>query len=88
MCYGDTYEGAIVANDPDGGPSPLFYYLVSFNGPGADPNVNAATGAITWDTEYDPAFVSTKCVLGSPMEPLWYLVAVSEALIPAVSRSL
>jgi len=49
--WGDTLNAFATADDPDGGPSPLFYKLVSFNGPGA-PWVVAATGEIVWPTEY------------------------------------
>ena len=49
--WGDELHAFAVGVDPDGGPSPLFYELVSFNGPGA-PWVVAATGEIVWPTEY------------------------------------
>ena len=52
MCFGDTLYTQVTGFDPDGGPSPLFYELVSWDGPAPDPCVNAATGEITWVTEY------------------------------------
>lgn len=57
--WGDEFHAFATATDLDGGPLPLMYYLVSFNGPGA-PWVVAATGEIVWPTEYKcPEYTGT-----------------------------
>jgi hypothetical protein len=52
--WGYTASGSASATDlvtpPDPGPAPLLFTVASFNGPGTI-NLDAATGAWTWDTE-------------------------------------
>jgi len=62
---GDTVKGTVTATDPDGGPYPLLYKVVSFDGPGT-PVLNPATGAYYWPTEYnDVAYLGTHTLLVS-----------------------
>jgi len=57
--WGDTLHAFAVGDDPDDGPLPLYYELVSFDGPGF-PVVNAETGEIVWPTEYKcPEYTGT-----------------------------
>ncbi len=49
MIWGETASGGVTASDPDGGPSPLAYSMVSFSGPGT-PTVDPATGDWEWAT--------------------------------------
>jgi len=55
--WGDLITGVITGDDPDGGPSPLAYYLVSFDGPGTFEVL--ANGNFSWQTEFDPAYTGT-----------------------------
>ena len=49
ILLGETAHAQVTATDPDAGPHPLIYNLVSFSGPGTL-TVNPATGAVTWPT--------------------------------------
>ena len=49
MIWGETASGGVTASDPDGGPSPLAYSMVSFSGPGT-PTVDPGTGDWEWAT--------------------------------------
>jgi len=56
VCYGEQVCGDVDASDPDGGPAPLQYSLVSFNGPGTV-NVNPATGEWCWQTQEQNSYI-------------------------------
>ena len=70
IIWGYTASGSVTATDnvtpPDPGPSPLTYYVVSFNGPGGPGAIilNPATGAWSWPTVEDPAYLGdfTLCI--------------------------
>jgi hypothetical protein len=52
IILGDTAKANIVGTDPDSGPYPLKYKLLSFNGPGTA-TLNPSTGAFSWPTVYN-----------------------------------
>jgi hypothetical protein len=56
--WGALVSGDVDASDADGGPAPLEYSLVSFNGPGVV-NVNPITGAWSWQTQEDNSYLGT-----------------------------
>ncbi len=58
MLWGSQASGDVNASDVDGGPAPLEYSLVSFNGPGTV-NVNPITGEWTWQTSEENAYIGT-----------------------------
>jgi hypothetical protein len=58
VCWGELICGDVDASDPDGGPAPLEYSLVSFNGPGTV-NLNPITGEWCWQTEEQNPFIGT-----------------------------
>jgi len=49
VCWGELVSGDVDASDIDGGPAPLEYSLVSFNGPGTV-NVDPISGEWSWQT--------------------------------------
>ena len=55
FCFGETIQIAAPAIDPDGGPYPLVYSLVSFDGPGTV-LIDPATGDIEWETTQDAEY--------------------------------
>ncbi|MGH8014875.1 MAG: T9SS type A sorting domain-containing protein [Candidatus Zixiibacteriota bacterium] len=57
-CWGELVCGDVEASDPDGGPAPLEYSLVSFSGPGTV-NVNPITGEWCWQTREENPFIGT-----------------------------
>jgi hypothetical protein len=57
IVWGDQASGQVTAVDPDNCTSPLFYALVSSPGGLNVPSINPATGAWTWDTEEDNAYI-------------------------------
>ena len=61
--FGETLAVQATGVDPDGGPYPMQFSIVSFDGPGT-PMINPGTGEITWATETDAAYtgVFTMCV--------------------------
>lgn len=48
--WGNIANGTVNGQDPDGGPSPLWYSMLSFDGPGSV-SVNPATGGWSWPTQ-------------------------------------
>ena len=58
VCWSETVSGDVDASDPDNGPAPLQYSLVSFNGPGTV-NVDPVTGAWSWQTQEDNSYIGT-----------------------------
>ena len=56
--WGQTIIDSVLGNDPDSGPSPLVYSVVSFNGPGT-PMIDPASGAFSWATVEDNAYIGT-----------------------------
>ncbi len=54
--WGDTLTAAVVGTDADG--TNLAYSIAGFDGPGI-PMVDAATGAISWVTDYTSAYTGT-----------------------------
>ncbi len=65
-CWGELICGDVDASDPDGGPAPLEYSLVSFNGPGTV-NVNPITGEWCWQTLEENPYIGdfTLCIKAS-----------------------
>jgi hypothetical protein len=57
-CWGELTSGDVDASDVDGGPAPLEYSLVSFDGPGTV-NINPVTGAWSWQTEEQNPYIGT-----------------------------
>jgi len=57
-CYGALVSGDVDASDPDGGPAPIEYSLVSFDGPGSV-NLNPITGEWSWQTQEDNSYIGT-----------------------------
>nr|AOR51111.1 FG-GAP repeat protein [uncultured bacterium pAW1] len=55
---GLTISGDLNATDPDAGPNPLIYNLISFSGPGVF-SVNPANGMWSWPTLVTPAYTGT-----------------------------
>jgi hypothetical protein len=64
IIWGELASGSTSATDPDGGPQPLEYSVLSFSGPGT-PTVNAATGDWEWQTDTTNAYIGTfeLCIL-------------------------
>ena len=58
IVWGETATGTVCGFDPDGGPSPLEYYIISWDGP-TPVNIVAGTGAFDWPTAEDNAFIGT-----------------------------
>lgn len=58
IALGSSAASFVTATDADGGPSPLLYSLVSWNGPGT-PALDAATGEFTWGTVFDDSYKGT-----------------------------
>lgn len=58
ILMGDTYTGTVAAVDSDFGPLSLVYTPVSFDGPGTL-SIDPATGAISWPTLQQPAYIGT-----------------------------
>ena len=58
VCWGHEVTGDVDASDPDNGPSPLQYSLVSFSGPGTV-DVDPVTGAWSWQTQEDNSYIGT-----------------------------
>lgn len=56
--WGALVSGDVDASDPDIGPAPLEYSLVSFSGPGVV-NVNPITGEWNWQTQEDNSYIGT-----------------------------
>jgi hypothetical protein len=56
--WGSLVSGDVNANDPDVGPAPLEYSLVSFSGPGTV-NLNPITGEWSWQTLAENAYIGT-----------------------------
>ena len=56
MIWGSTASGTVTGADADGGPSPLLYSVDAFDGAGSI-DINPATGAWSWETDEDNAYV-------------------------------
>jgi hypothetical protein len=57
-CWGELICGDVNASDPDVGPAPLEYSVVSFNGPGTV-NLNPITGEWCWQTSESNPYIGT-----------------------------
>lgn len=57
-CWGELICGDVNASDPDTGPAPIEYSVVSFDGPGTV-NLNPITGEWCWQTEEENPFIGT-----------------------------
>jgi hypothetical protein len=65
-----TLGDQVIASDPDGGPSPLLYEVVSFDGPtwyGSGLQLNSGNGAWTWDIDHSEDYTGyfTLCIKAS-----------------------
>lgn len=56
IVWGEDAVGQVIGDDPDGGPGALLYSVVSNSGPGT-PSIDPATGAFTWSTLEENAYI-------------------------------
>jgi hypothetical protein len=56
IIWGYDASGSVSATDDDGGPSPLYFSVASFNGPGSV-SINSANGDWVWHTEEEAQYL-------------------------------